>query len=274
MSLTPDLSSLENQINTLVANSRADVAVALRSLDGRFQMLINENVVFHAASTMKVAVMVELFAQAELGHLSLYDEIQIINKFPSMVDGSDFSVELEGDVDHTIALKKSQSLRDLCHAMIVVSSNLATNLILQRVGVENIQRRLQTYGIDGLHILRPLEDNKAFEKGMSNTTNAISLLKLLEKLAHREIISGRACDGMLEIMKHQELIDPIPANVPDGIEVANKPGWINGIEHDAGIVFSDNPFMLVVLTRGIEERAESSALIGKITQLCYATVNP
>ncbi|MEQ8677550.1 MAG: serine hydrolase [Aggregatilineales bacterium] len=273
MSSTADLLTLEHQIKVLISESSADVAVALRSLDAEAQLFINATEMFHAASTMKVAVMVELFAQAELGHLSLDDSIPVINHFNSIVDGSVFSVELEHDLDHEIIKSPTMTMRELSYAMIVVSSNCATNLIMQRIGVENIQKRLHALDIAGLNVLRPLEDEKAFKTGVSNTTNALALSTLLWKLGRREIISERACDEMLNIMKRHHWVDPIPANIPEDVAVANKPGWITKIDHDAGIVFSKKPFVLVVLTRGIEDRSVSSALIGDITRLCYSALS-
>ena len=176
--------SLESQLRGLIASSGAEVAVAFQTLDGRTRVLIDQDKVFHAASTMKVPVMIELFRQARTGKVALDDRLPIRNEFHSIVDGSTYQLSEGDDSDKEVyaAVGKTMTLRQLCEAMITVSSNFAANLLIEKLGVENIRHTVTKLGADGMQILRGVEDQKAFDKGMNNTTTARGLMILLERL--------------------------------------------------------------------------------------------
>ena len=133
--------ALRERVMTIVANSGAEVAVAFATLDGRDEMLLDPDKPFHAASTMKVPVMIELFRQAQAGQLSLDDRLPIRNEFHSIVDGSVYQLDVSDDSDSEVykAIGQTLPLRQLCEAMITVSSNFAANLLIERLGVENIK---------------------------------------------------------------------------------------------------------------------------------------
>ena len=143
--------SLERQLRAEIAKSKAEVAVAVRSLDGKIDVLIDPDKQFHAASTMKVPVMIELFRQADAGMLKLDDPLTIRNEFKSIVDGSAYKLSEGDDSDKAMydALGKTMTLRQLCEAMITVSSNFATNLLIDRLGVENARQRFRQMHGDG-----------------------------------------------------------------------------------------------------------------------------
>src|SRR6266850_1239487 len=172
-------------IEVLIKKSGADVAVAFRTLDGRDSLLIQPDVEYHAASTMKVPVLIELFRQARAGTLSLDDQIPIVNEFHSIVDGSPYKLVVGEDSDAEVYrhIGGLMSYRDLAESMITVSSNFATNLIIEKIGVRKIQQTTDALGASGMHVLRGVEDDKAFRKGLNNTTTARALLTLMEKLA-------------------------------------------------------------------------------------------
>jgi len=268
--------SLETRVNTLISDSGADVAVAFRTLDGRQQLLIRPDESFHAASTMKIPVMIESFRQAEAGRLSLDEQLPIKNEFHSIVDGSVFTLDLGDDSDKEVyaAIGKTMSLRRLCELMITVSSNFAANLLIERVGVENIRGTVTRLGADGMHVLRGVEDNKAFDKGLNNTTTARGLLVLMEKIAKGEAVSPNADAEMAAILKQQHFGDAIPAGLPPGTVVGHKTGNITKIHHDAAIVYGPRPYVLVVLVRGIQDEKQSAALIASISREVWAAVAP
>lgn len=268
--------SARADVLTLVRESGAEVAVVLRSLDGRDELLLEPDLVFHAASTMKVPVMIELFRQAEAGELSLDDEIFVENLFESIVDGSPYSLSVGDDSDAEVyaAMGETRSLRELCEAMITVSSNLATNLLIEKLGVENIRKSVDALGASGMNVLRGVEDGKAFEKGLSNTTTARALAVLFERLGRGDVVSPEASREMVEILKLQKWNDAIPAGLPEGVAVAHKTGNITRIHHDGGIVYGPRPFVLVVLVRGVDAQAESAALIASITRRLYEELAP
>ena len=265
---------LEARLREIVSASGAEVAVAYETLDGRDRLAIDADKMFHAASTMKVPVMIELYRQVKAGTLSLGDPLPVTNRFRSIVDGSPYALSEEDDSDREVyaAAGRTLSLGQLCEAMITVSSNLATNLLIEKLGVENIRRTVTRLGADaggGMQVVRGVEDGKAFEKGLNNTTTARGLLTLLLKLAHGQAVDRPSDAAMIEILERQRFNDGIPAGLPAGLAVAHKTGDITRINHDAGIVYASRPYVLVVLVRGIADKKESSALIARISRTVY-----
>lgn len=273
LSHPPD-ASLQARVDSLIKASGAEVAVALRTVDGRDELLIDADKSFHAASTMKVPVMIELFRQADAGRLSLDDALAIRNEFHSIVDGSVYTLDVGDDSDAEVykAIGRTLPLRQLCEAMITVSSNFATNLLIEKLGVENIRRTVTRLGADGMQVLRGVEDQKAFDKGLSNTTTARGLLVLLEHIARGTAVSPKADAQMAEILKRQKFRDGIPAGLPAGVAVGHKTGTITRIHHDAGIVFGPRPYVLVVLVRGLADEKTADALIARISREVWTSL--
>ncbi len=265
---------LEERVARLVSGSGAEVGVAFRSLDGRDELLVSPDASFHAASTMKIPVLIELFRQQADGRLSLDDELVVSNEFASLVDGSPFSLSPEDDSDPEIyqRIGEPMTLRELGERMIAVSSNLATNLLIVRLGVQNIQATVERLGAGGMRVLRCLEDGKAYRQGLSNTTTARGLLVLLEKIGHLQAVDEASSLEMIEILKRQQFDEGIPSGLPTEVEVAHKTGQITAIHHDAGIVYAPRPYVLVVLVRGLEDERESAELIGRISREVYRYV--
>jgi beta-lactamase class A len=271
--------SLEDRLRRKIAESGAEAAVAFRTLDGRDELLIEGDQAFHAASTMKVPVMIELFNQVAQGRLSLDDPLPIRNEFHSIVDGSTYALGEGDNADREIyaAAGKTLTLGQLCDAMITVSSNFATNLLIEKLGVENIRRTVASLGADaggGMQVLRGVEDSKAFDKGLNNSTTARGLLILFDRLAHGRAVDATSDAAMVAILKRQAFNEAIPAGIPPGIPVAHKTGTITRIHHDAGIVFAPRPYVLVVLVRGIADRKVSEALIAGLSRTVYEAANP
>jgi beta-lactamase class A len=263
--------SLESHLRRLIESSGAEVAVAYRTLDGASELFIDGDKPFHAASTMKVPVMIELFRQARSRQLSLDDTLTIRNEFRSIVDGSPYKLSEGDDSDSRVYadLGKTMTLRQLCDLMITVSSNFAANLLIEKLGVDNIRRTVTSLGADGMQVLRGVEDQKAFDKGMNNTTTARGLLVLLDRIAHGKAVDPSADAEMIEMLERQKFNDAIPAGLPAGTAVAHKTGNITRIHHDAAIVFAPRPYVLVLLVRGIEDQKASAALMGEMSRAVY-----
>lgn len=275
----PPDKSLQNsraRVESLIRKSGADVAVAYRTLDGRQSMLIQPDVEYHAASTMKVAVLIELFRQARAGTLNLDDEIPVVNQFHSIVDGSPFTLDTSDASDASVVrnLGGRMSYRALAEAMITVSSNFATNLIIERVGAKNVQATMVAMGANGMRVLRGVEDNKAFERGLNNATTARALMTLMEAIAKGQAVDKTSSEEMVAILRRQTVNDRIPAGLPADVAVAHKTGEITRIRHDAAIVYAPRPFVLVVLIRGLDDTKKASTLAADITRVVYAASNP
>ncbi len=264
--------ALDARLREIIAASGAEVAVAYRTIDGRTSVMLDADRSVHAASTMKVPVMIELFRQAHAGLLRLDDPLPITNRFHSIVDGSVYELTSgdSSDAEVFAALGRTLPLRTLCEAMITVSSNFAANLLIERLGVERIRASVAALGAGGMKVLRGVEDQKAFDRGLVNTTTARALLVLLERLATGHAVDPRSDAEMVAVLARQRLsADAIPAGVPAGTVVAHKTGNITGIHHDAAIVFAAVPYVLVVLVKGIEDTGRSAALIAELSRAVY-----
>ena len=273
---TSPVGNVESEMRKTIAASGAEVSVALRILDGRDEVLIDPDRSFHAASTMKVPVMIELFRQARTGTLGLDDPLSIRNQFRSIVDGSPYALSEGDDSDKAIyaAVGRTLTLRELCEAMITASSNFASNLLIEKLGADRIQRTVSALGADGMRVLRGVEDQKAFDKGLNNTTTARGLLVLHDKLAHGRAVDALADAEMVAILERQKFNDAIPAGLPPGVVVAHKTGTITRIHHDAAIVYARRPYILVVLVRGIDDQKQSAVLIAQLSRLAFEATQP
>ena len=262
---------LEKRLRALIEPSGAEVAVAFRMLDGSAEVLIDPDKPFHAASTMKVPVMIELYRQAQQGTIELDDALPVRNDFKSIVDGSPYQLSVGDDSDREVYanIGKTMTLRQLNEAMITVSSNFATNLLIEKLGVDSVRKTVARLGADGMQVLRGVEDSKAFAAGKNNSTTARGLLVLLEKLGRSEAVSGQRDGEMVEVLKRQKFNDAIPAGVPPGTPVAHKTGSITRIHHDAGIVYGPRPYVLVILTRGIQDQKVSAPLMASISRAVW-----
>ncbi len=271
---SPNVTAATQQIQKRIADSHADVAIAFRTLDGKTEWFYHADDSFHAASTMKVPVMIELYRQVQSGKLKLSDPLTIHNEFHSIVDGSPYKLDPSDDSESDLykAEGQTRTLSELCELMITVSSNLATNLIIEKLGVENIRVAVHSLNADGMHVLRGVEDQKAFDKGLNNTTSARALQVLLTSIADNTAAGPDASQQMLAILGRQKFNEGIPAGLPPGTKVAHKTGEITRIHHDAAIVYAPRPFVLVILVRGLPDIKDSSALMADITRLLYQSV--
>jgi beta-lactamase class A len=259
-------------IESLIQKSGADVAVAFRTLDGTQQWLLHADETFHAASTMKVAVLIELYHQVQEGRITLTDTLKVKNEFRSLVDGSPYALDPADDSEFDLykAVGDTRTLEQLSELMITVSSNLATNLLMEKLGVENIRAGVHALDADGMVVLRGLEDAKAFAQGRNNTTTARALLQLMEAIGTGKAVDEDSSKKMLAVLERQAFNEDIPAGLPPGTRVAHKTGEITAIEHDAAIVFAPRPFVLIILTRGFSKPADAAVLMAEITRRLYA----
>jgi len=265
------LAAASQQIQTRIAASHAEVAVAFRTLDAKSELFLHADDSFHAASTMKIPVMIELFHQVREGELRFDEPLVIHNEFHSIVDGSVFKLDpaVDSETDLYKAEGQARTLRQLCDLMITVSSNLATNLMIEKLGVENIRATVHSLDADGMHVVRGVEDQKAFDKGLNNITTARALLQLLTAIAQGKAVDADSSRQMVEILQQQKFNEGIPSGLPPGTRVAHKTGDITKIHHDAAIVYATKPFVLVILVRGLEPEKENYVLMGDLARILY-----
>ena len=271
--MLPSSDSLEAKISRVVEGvPGATVAVSVIDVDTRLSLLGNR--AFHAASTMKVPVMIEVFRQASLGRFSLNDSLAVRNSFRSIVDRSEYHIEDDSDDAIYERLGGRMSIRDLVYQMITVSSNLATNLLIDLVAADSVQHTIEEMGVRGMRVLRGVEDIKAYDRGMNNTATAEDLALLLATILQGEAVSAGASAEMVKILLEQRFNEMIPAGMPEGARVAHKTGSITRINHDAGIVYpsAGEPYVLVILVEGVDDGDVSSGLGADIARIVHETI--
>jgi beta-lactamase class A len=189
------------------------------------------------------------------------------------VDGHPFRVTADRDANAAVhaAIGKMMRVTDLSLHMIATSSNLATNLLLDLVGLETVQRALDEYHIDGIDIRRGVEDERAFERGINNRVTADGLVQLLRLIAEERAFSPELSREMLDILHAQEFKNGIPARLPAAVRVAHKTGEISTIAHDAGVVYPPNrkPYVIAILTEWSPDGAGRKSTIAEASQAVF-----
>jgi beta-lactamase class A len=272
-----DFAPLRRAIDQRIAGvAGAQVAVWLQDLATGDTLAINAATSFHAASTMKVPVMIELFRRADAGRLHLDSTIILQQRFASIVDGSPFTLDAGDDSDSSLYAKVGQpvTLRELNTRMITRSSNLATNAIIELLDARTANATAHALGASTIQVRRGVEDTKAFNAGLNNTTSARDLGVLMAAIAQDRAASTASCAAMRDILLRQEFNTEIPAGVPPGTPVAHKTGWITATTHDAAIVYPPRraPYVLVILTRAIPQRGVAERLMADISREVWAAV--
>jgi beta-lactamase class A len=252
-----------------------DLGIAFYDAQTTIQWSYNGDQYFHAASTMKLAVLLGVFRQIDRGELALDAPVHVRNRFTSIVNQEPFMLDLGRDADPDVYghLGRTLTVRELAYWMITKSSNLATNLLVDVVGIPAIQQALDELEIDGVKVLRGVEDQAAFNAGLNNEVTANGLLKLLRTIADGKAYSQQASDEMLKIMLEQQYRSGIPAGLPKAARVAHKTGNISTVHHDAGIVFLEDrkPYVLVLLTQFGAETGRGTA-VAELSRDIYNTL--
>jgi len=268
------LTQLEADIRKEFAQTHGDFALAFTSLqDQKEELLINARESFHAASTMKTPVLMEVYKQAEAGKFSLDDSLFVKNEFKSIVDSSTYSLSPDDDSYGLLyeQLGQRQSIRDLAYQMIIASSNLATNIVVELVGAKNVTQTLRDMGAKDIEVLRGVEDTKAYRAGLSNSTTAYDLMLMFGQIADGEAVSDEASQEMVKILLDQKFNEMIPAQLPKDVKVAHKTGWITGLHHDSGIVFlpDGRKYVLILLSKNLEDEDAGVETLATVSHMVY-----
>lgn len=252
----------------------AEVGLALIDLGSGDSLWINAQWRVHAASTMKVPVLIELAQRVDAGQFGWGWPLLVKNEFHSIVDSSTYRLLISDDSEKTLFAREGEMVpaRELARLMITWSSNFATNLLVDQLGAPQIQATSRRLGADSIVVLRGVEDQKAYDRGLSNTTTARDLAVLLAAIAQGRAASDSSTAIMLDILTHQEFREGIPAGVPPGTRVASKTGGITGINHDAAVIYPPTrpPYVLVILTRGFERPVDAQAYMATLSAEVWA----
>src|SRR5258705_5274244 len=268
-------STLGSRVKARIAQAPARaVGVYYRDLTTGDSLTVGSAVRFHAASTMKIPVMIQLFRDRDAGLLSLDDSVSITNAFHSIVDTSSYLLDVTDDSDSSLYKRLGQraSIRELIELMETVSSNLATNLLIAKVESKRANATTHALGADSILLLRVVEDGKAYRAGLNNTTTARDLGMLLAAIANGKAASAASCREMLAILGRQHFAEGIPAGLPPGTRVYHKTGWVGQVVyHDAAIVepARGRRYVLLLTTGGIQKDEDAHALVREISRLVF-----
>jgi beta-lactamase class A len=273
---TDRLDRLETAMAARIGQDTATVGVALIDLATGRSIGPGSLKRFHAASTMKVPVLIELARRIDAGDFHWYDSLPVRNAFRSLADGSTFSLDKADDSDSSVYAMEGQRvpIRVLARLMIIRSSNFATNLLIDQLGAARVNATAHALGADSIEVRRGVEDQKAFDLGMNNTTTARDLAILLSALQRGKAASPASTAVAIDMLKGQEFNDGIPAGLPPGTVVAHKTGELTAIFHDAALILPAHrsPYILVVLTKGYAERASAMKLQADLARLSWQTL--
>lgn len=250
-----------------------NVAVAFYDYESSLRFSYHGDRPFHAASTFKAGILFALLKAAEAGKAQLSDPLHVRNRFLSIVDGTPYRIERDRDGDTAVHRRtgRSMSLEQLARAMITRSSNLATNLLLDFVGLPFIRKALENAGVDGLEVRRGVEDHVAFQQGINNETTAEGLLHLFRVFLDEKQLPEEHRQRALEILFAQEFNSMIPARLPEGVRVAHKTGEISTHCHDAGIVYPPDrqPYVVAILTESAPSNTKRQKAVAEISGAIY-----
>ena len=267
--LSKDLEQLAAQRKT-----RA-IAVALQDVETGFRFSMHGDRWFHAASTIKVAVLLAVFRAADEGRLRLDDSLHVRNRFISAADGSPFHLSRDSDAMPELykRIGRVAKISELAEGMIVASSNLATNLLLDYLTVEYARNVLRQAQVDGVELRRGVEDHSAHEAGINNQATASGLLSLLSAL-RSDFLSAKSKEQAIRILLDQRFDSMIPAGLPSHAVVAHKTGEISTACHDIGIVYlpEREPYLAVILTEFDSDGNGRRDTVAAISEAIYRSL--
>jgi beta-lactamase class A len=258
-----------------LAGARA-LAVAISDFETDAHFAYHGDRWFHAASTIKLAVLVGVYGAIHRGDLLPQSRVHVRNRFLSAYDGTPYRIRADRDADDEVHREIGRTMRvsELADHMITSSSNLATNLLLDLVGLDVIQRTLDDFHVEGIDLRRGVEDERAFQHGIINRATARGLVALLRLIEQERAFSAELSRVMLDILHRQEFRSGIPAGLPREARVANKTGDISTVAHDAGLVYLPDrkPYAIAVLTEWDPSTTGRSTTIAAASYLGYAAL--
>jgi beta-lactamase class A len=272
----PKTETLRRGCERILSESKAVAyAVAVHDYETGLRLALNTDRRFHAASTMKVAILLAIAKAIDDERIRPNDTLHVRNRFRSAIDRTPFRIDAESDGYPQLhkLIGRTAKISDLTEWMIVSSSNLATNLLLDYITVEEAQRVLRDAGVSGIELRRGVDDTKAHEQNFNNETTADGLLQLFATL-RGDFLSKASREMAINILLQQRFNSMIPAPLPAHASVAHKTGEISTACHDAGIVYlpEREPYILVVLTEVAPDTNGRRETIAKISGIVFQTL--
>jgi len=261
------------ELSELAASRQARISVWFGGLDGSPWLARDADLVHHPASTVKLPLFVALHRATDAGELDLDEKIAVQDRLPSVVPGRTYVTTHDYDQDDAVwdRLGSAASLRWLAERAIIRSSNLATNLLIDRVGIDAVNAVYDDLGTPTSRLARGIQDSPGGDAGLDSTATAADLAAVLRGVATRTAAASTACEQIEAVLARCEDNDGLPAGLPDGTYVAHKPGWIDHVCHDVGIVRPEHeaPFVLAVMTGAPLPEAAGFRLVADVAALCW-----
>jgi beta-lactamase class A len=247
---------LEKSILDIDRNLDGVMGVAIVDLTDGHKYLLHANDVYPQASSIKICVLAELYRQAQQGKLKLTD-LYTVNS-ADLVQDSDIMGGLTPGITQI-------TLRDLATMMVAVSDNSATNVLIDRVGMDNVNAFLAAQGLHDTKLRRKMMDLKAAGEGRENVSTPNEMLGLLKALYNGEILNKELTADFFQILStHKD--SWIPRDLPDDLKIANKPGALEGVRNDSGVVFVDKrPYVLCVMTTYLRRERDGEDAIASVS---------
>jgi len=251
---------LEADVGQVDRNLDGVLGLAILDLTSRQKFLLHADDVFPQASSIKIAVLVELYRQAQQGRLRLADSYTV--QASDLVPDSDIMGGLTPGVTRI-------TNRDLATMMVAVSDNSATNVLIDRVGMENVNALMDSLGLSHTRLRRKMMDVKAAGEGRENISTPREMMTLLEAIYQGKVLNKEMTDDFLKMLStHKESF--IPRDLPDDVRIANKPGELEAVRNDSGIVFAKNrPYVICVMTTYLKNEREGEEAITRVSALAY-----
>ena len=251
---------LENKINDFIKSQNGNIAVVIKDLSNNKEVKINENMLFRSASTIKLAIMSELLSKVNEGSIKLDDEIELTEALKTGGDG----ILKELNYGHKFSLEEIMTL------MIIVSDNMATNILIDILGIENINKTIENLGLKDTRLQRKMMDSQAAKAGRENYITAKDLAHILELIYKGKNINETYSKIMLDVLKRQQVRCRLDLYLPEEVIIAHKTGDLDNLEHDGGIIYLPNKvYIICVLTDKTKSNKDGREIIGKISKMVY-----
>jgi beta-lactamase class A len=270
----PKESSARGQVEQLIQQTGAQVAVAFRSLNGSQELFIRADEPFPAApATIQVPIMIELYREAQAGALHLSDAVTVHNSFHSLVDGVTYQLDSKTDPDPELykSIGKPVTLQDLCERMVAGNSSLAADLLIEKLGVNQIRQRIDALHANGMELFRGVEPSRPSDLKAENETSARAMLELLWTLAKGQEANDDSSKEMVGMIARAALHHAPTAGMPSDPR-ASQSVRLAGTGQQAMIVQRAHPFVIVILVRGVTNPETSAELMAQITHALAATI--
>ncbi|HLR34470.1 MAG TPA: serine hydrolase [Tissierellales bacterium] len=253
---------LKKKIESIIEETEANVGVAIKDLNNQGFLLINEEKVFPSASLIKLFILAEVCKQVKEGKIKLSEEITLTDEVK--VGGDGILKELNSGHNFTI--------EELITLMIILSDNTATNIIIDLIGMEVVNDFIKGLGFDSTTLQRKMMDSEAVKANKENFTSAKDILTILDLLYKGELIDEESSAFMIDILKRQQVKGRLDLYLPEDTIIAHKTGDLDYLEHDVGIVYSENnPYIICVLTNENISNKDGREIIGKVSKVAYET---